>query len=247
MPPRSPIIFWLLLAATLAVDAVAFSSPSLEAHQLIVNALVLSQVSIVCIWSALSAPRTVVPRIIPIFAVLFAALLFAGFHAGSAPFGENFQVSLTHYGFHGALLMAALWLLQRTAFWQRRGGAIREWKYSVADLLIAMTVVAVLAALMRNSPFLGQSGWLNLLFAGGCVALAVISVIVWSNSWHWLLRLAVVVGCAILLGAAFLVIPLVGRIYSSILGAHYLIQALVLSIWLGCGPILPHAIVADGS
>jgi hypothetical protein len=239
MNNRSPIIFWLLLAATIGVDAVAMSSSSLNTSYLIVSALVLSQLSVVCIWLALTAPRTVVLRVTPFFAVLFAAVLSAEFSAGLEPFGEYFQFTLTYYGFHAALLMAALWLLQRTAFWQRSGGAIREWKYSVADLLIAMTVVALLAALMRDSPLLGEFGWMNFQLAGGGVVLALVSVVAWSRSWHWLLRLAVVVGCAILLGAAFLVIPIVSWFYFVFVGTDYLIQALVLSIWLALGPILP--------
>ncbi len=78
MPQRSPVIFWLLLAATISVDAVAYywvvseNSPN---SSIAIDALFTVQVSVVCIWSGLGNRRTVWTRIAPWLAALGASLV----------------------------------------------------------------------------------------------------------------------------------------------------------------------------
>ena len=105
-----------------------------------------------------------------------------------------------------------------------------------------MTVVAILAALSRTAGIFTAEGWSeNMVFLCGSVVVATSIVIIWCSSQHWMLRLAGIIGLAILLGV---VSALILRIPAAI-GVHYMIQALVLSIWLGIGQILPPRIDAD--
>jgi hypothetical protein len=255
MLQRSPVIFWLLLAATLAVDAVVCSwvvpepkfVPSGVYVVVTFLALILSQLSIVCIWSGVSSTKSVWTRFAPLIATVTATFVTTIFLRRPGTQSEILMSQLAYYGLHAALLLIAVWLLKRTTFWRRIGSESHEWQFSLGDSLIAMTVVALLAALMPRSWLLNSSASLNFLFVLSSVALAVESVVVWSLSWHWLLRLAGVLGFAALLGAVLLLLPSGRAFYAMIIGAHYLVQALVLSVWLGCGPILPHASVVDGT
>jgi hypothetical protein len=106
--------------------------------------------------------------------------------------------------------------------------------------LIITTVLAVLVASMRSSPIFDEDMYFSTLFwIGGIVALAIGAVVVWSPSWHWLLRLASVLALAIVLGV------LSGYYAGDDLGwhlirniAYYIIQTIVLSARLGLGPVL---------
>jgi hypothetical protein len=242
MPPRSPVIFWLLIAATISVDLVTFSWMVSEPHPsfaaVAYDALIAGQLSLVCIWSALSPAKTFWTRMAPFMAVLLAALVMALF--GTPAPALNW---LAYYGFHVALLLAILWLVARTAFWRRRSGTLINWRYSLAQLLITMTVVAVLAAALRGSELFDRDGWINLVFILWSVILAVVSVICWSLSGHWLLRLTGVLGVALLFGIGLSVFD-APPLSPFVIGTHYLVQGIILSVWLGCWPILP---IADAS
>jgi hypothetical protein len=243
MPQRSPQIFWLLLAATISVDAVAFSLRTSETFptsiyiNLTFYALIDSQLSVVCIWSAMSSRRIL--WTLAVVATALATLLTAIVGDEPRRFIDAFELHLAPYGLQAALLLAALWLFQRTSYWRRRSGIARELQYSVLHLLAAMTVVSVLATAMRGNPYYGDTKWLSIGFSCNNVALAVLCVFVWSLSRHWLLRLAAVLGFAVLLGAVIGLIADFGAIFSLAMCAHYLVQAIVLSAWLSSGQILP--------
>jgi hypothetical protein len=252
MNMRSPTILWLLLAATICVDAVAIvwvlSLPFALYATVACDALFSSQLSVICIWSALCLTKNFWTRIAPLLAVVIASLAIGLF--GVPPL----TVGLPYYGLHAALLLAALWLFERTTLWRGRSGASTEWQYSLAHLLVAMTVVAVLVPAMRNSEAFYEDRfgvvWKDIAFICGSVALAVVSVISWSLTRHWLIRLAGVLGFAVLLGAAFsLGIESFMPLFPIIIGAGYLIQGVVISAWLGCGQIIPvsHATASSDS
>ncbi len=238
MPKRSPVIFWLLLAATLCVDAVAFFwatwNPYSAFGVVLFDALMLSQVSVICIWAGLHSKKNIWIQVAPLSGVLIASL------AVRMTTDESLTIGLAYYGLHTGMILATLWLLERTRFWQRRSGAVAHWRYSIAQMLIVMTAIALLSTFVRTSELFAGDAWLNIVFICSSLALALVAVVSWSLSWHWLIRLAVVLAFAIILGAAFSLkheayVPL----FPLIIGGHYLIQGLVLSLWLGCGPILP--------
>lgn len=257
MQHRSPLIFWLLVAATLSVDAVVlnwagdeqFTAPGYLS--VAVHALILGQLSVVCVWSALYSTPNTWTQIAPLFAVVLGALV-DGLYMRLPEHNRDmttFTTSLGFFGLYAMLLMAALWLLQRTNFWRRIAGSARTWQFSLFHLLTAMTITAVLAALMRNNLLFAESRWMNITFACSYVALTVASVVFWSFSWNWFFRLASVLSVSVLLSVgAFVIFFRHIGIFSvnifNILHAYYLIQAIVLSVWLGVGPILPSKIEA---
>jgi hypothetical protein len=256
MPQRSPIIFWLLLAATFAVDVVVLQAAGeryLDSGLLpaVIDALLVSQLSVVCIWSALRTTPTVVSRAAPICAVAIVSLLAAWFTpmSSSLPSSTLYANYLGYFGLHALVLLASLWILQRTNYWQRRTGVKRTLQFSLAHVLIVMTVTAVLAALSRDNEFLGDGRVTNISIAFCCVTLGFASVAIWSLSWNWFLRLAGVIAVAALLDVALVSIffgPNVGFEVFTVFHAYYLIQAVVLSLWLGVGPILP-SVVSDAA
>jgi hypothetical protein len=176
MPQRSPNIFWLLLAATLSVDYVAFfwmvSGGGPRFAQVAYDALVVGQLSIVCIWAGLRSAKIFWSRAAP-----WAAMLIAAVAVGLFATPQQW-VGLPYYGLHVALLLSALWVFERTNFWRRQSGASSEWRYSLVHLLIAMTIVAILLATMRESQLVGPGDrWVNLAFICGSVVLAMFSIV----------------------------------------------------------------------
>lgn len=262
MPQRSPLIFWLLLAATLCVDYVvatlqaAHNFTNSGYNVVVLHALILSQLSIACIWSATAPRQTVGTRIAPLIAVLLAAIVTVSF---TRIWTENSKSSfiascLGYYGLHAVLLMASIWLLQRTKLWRKRFGTNRTFQFSLGHILIVMTVTGALTTFMRNNLFFAdESKGVSAAFELSFVALPIASVLVWSLSWHWCLRLASVLGFAALLGAGAVIVldsenPTGPNGFEleafMIFAAYYLIQAIVLSIWLVWAPIMPPPINA---
>ncbi len=237
MKQRPLLIFWLLLAATLCVDAVVFARmrsdpfPALPSTAAAFFALIFSQLSVACIWSALHGATISWKLIVPLLAVVCAALSTATFSNDPTSFSEKFIVFSGYYGLCAAVLLGALWLLQRTTFWRRRSGGAQVWQFSLTHLLIVTTVVALLAAASRHTS--GQFIVESLI----PVALAIVAVVIWSLSWHWILRLAAVLGFAMLSAAVYW--PITDLNQTFFVGTSLMIQGVVLSAWLAWGPILP--------
>ncbi len=256
MPQRLPLIFWLLVAATISVDAVAFvwaeAVPDYAFGFIAFDVLVLSQISVVCIWSGLRLEKSMWTRFSPFLAIILASLVWGLFSErhfiGKVGEGWSRRVSLAlvNQGFHAGLLLAMLWLLKRTAFWKRRYDPTAEWRFSIADLLVVFTIVAVLGTGMRLSEVyddLDWLGWAEVVLMSGSAVLAMSAVLIWSL-WRtpWVLRASGVVGVAIGLTAVKL---LAERRFPAehavVIAAHFLIQTPVLIVWLAWGPLLPRA------
>jgi hypothetical protein len=240
------LIFWLLLAATICIDVVAFSNThSASASEylgpelvrtIICDALLSSQVSIVCIWAVLSTNRMLW---LPAIAAALAATVTASlFDDATGSFATGCRLYLNQYGFEAALLLIFLWLFRGSRFWRRRTGAT-VWRFSLAQLLLVMTAAAVLSTTMRSGPFAEESRWTNIGFEFSVVVMAFVSAILWCFTWHWLLRFAATLGAALVFGATFAYFAEFGAAGYCIIGSHFLVQAIVLSAWLGWGPILP--------
>lgn len=234
MKRHAPILVWLLLAATLAVDVVGYSRVEKQPGPTLAvvgfDALMVGQLSVACIWSALAARTVFGAIVVPAFGIAATVLAISCS-------GLTWQSMLPYYALHVALLWSALKLLERTPYWQRWSGRTTRWRFSVFQLLVVMTVVAVLTASTGQSQFFRRGGgWLNLAFMAGSLCLALVAVVCWSLPIHWLLRLAGVLACAVAFGGAFTLLG--DTLFALYFSFHYLIQALVLSAWLGCGPIL---------
>jgi hypothetical protein len=235
MPSRSPIVVLLLLACTICANLVVYSwmrlATPLGTGTVVYFALLEGQLSVVCIWSAMRSKRRVISWLVPILAVLACSGAFALIDASNGAVDI-----LPYFGIHAALLLIALWFLRRTSFWKRRSGLGSELKFSIAQLLVLMTVVAVLISAMRFSNiFEGEWFWEFALLCGA-VLLAVTSVAIWSLNCHGLLRLAGTFAMALACGAFFF---LSGQYLLMFALIDYLVQSIVLSAWLSWGGILP--------
>jgi hypothetical protein len=240
MPNRSSIVVWLLLAATISVNLVVYSwmrAASFSSLIFIVYfALLVSQLSVVCIWSAMRSSFRVLRFIAPVAAVFASAGAFGLVRANGA------MDILPYFGIHAAMLLAVLWISRRSAYWRRQSGMDTEWQFSIAHLLVLMTVVGVLATAQRYSSLFHEARVVELLLLGGSVALAVASVMIWSRDIHWLLRLAGVLATAIAIGSSFY---LVDEYMLKFAVSDYLVQGMMLSAWIGWGQVLPPSAQAD--
>jgi hypothetical protein len=207
------------------------------------HAFVLGQLSVVCIWSVIAMKKSAWLRASPVLAVILAALAGAILSDSRGRPVDTLVDNLSFFGSYAAILIVALWLLRRTPYWRRTTGDELAWQYSLGQLLIAMTIVSVLAAALQRSSLLGEDRAINIAFTSYCVALAIASVFIWSQSWHSVLRLAATLATAILLNLALLPFAEIegmgGVFFLTFTGAHFLIQGLVLSLWLGIGGLLP--------
>jgi hypothetical protein len=195
------------------------------------HALVLSQLAIVCIWSAVRGRLWAASQIAPIVAVLAATA--ATLLDKDPVMSNDFITFVAYYGFHAALLLASLWILKRTQLWRRLTGASSEWRFSLAQLLLVMTLVAVLSSAMRRSPFFLEFKWHTIASACGFVALSIASLCAWFLVEHFLMRLSCIFGVCVVL-ATLLRMTDFSHTY-----VHYLLQGIVLTIWLDSGVFLP--------
>ena len=205
MPQRSPIIFWLLLAATICVDAVAADHVAKGAYyeaNLVLQALIYGDLSVVCIWSGLSREKSLWTRSASWLAgVVAISVLTIAMHGLAGRFWGWLVWTLPQTILHAAMLLMFLWLLERTPFWQRHTGVAAKWRFSLGQLLIITTVVAVLTTWFRNNYNFYMDGLLiTLAPIGGRAVLGLGSAVSWSLPLHWLLRFAITVALAILLG-----------------------------------------------
>jgi hypothetical protein len=272
MSQHSSPIVWLLLAATLSVDAVAFywlvSTPWPHYASMTYEALVVAQISVVCIWSTSHPLKTWWTRLAPWLAVVVATLAnlmalvpsevrtsataaLQSLHASSRTLETVrssadrwlywiwIEISLAQYLLHAALLVAVLWLFQRTSYWRRRTGITAEWRFSLRQLLASTTIVALLAAVIGDTYLRNlEYSWVHFIFIGSWTVIALAAVFIWNLAWNWLLRLAMVMAVSLLLGNLWYTVSEFSSVYSLFV-THYFIQGMVLSAWLGLGLVLP--------
>lgn len=237
-PPK--IIFWLLLLATAAVDAVALTwvggAPGPVLAYVFFDALVVGQLSVVSIRSALSPAKTLWAYLAPAAAAICAGVLLF-------PTVRHGAELLPYYALHVALLWAVLKVFERTPFWRRRSGSTADWRFSITQLLVTMTIVALLLVAARDSQyFAGEAAAVSAGFIACSIGIALASVVAWSLTRHWLQRLALSLGAALVAGLPWWLAEWLseqGPFLGLYVTGHFLIQALVLSVWLGCWPIIP--------
>ncbi|MEX2091450.1 MAG: hypothetical protein WD971_02175 [Pirellulales bacterium] len=254
MKQQSQILFWLLLAATAAVDIVAITwlleaGPESRAAFLY-DALVTGQLAVVALWGVFGARRS--------WAAWCAALAAVG--VAGALTARLAQLSLAEScGIHGssvALLAATLWVLKRTPIWQRLAGkaSAAGWQYSMGHLLAAMTIIALLIAALRGSVLLlnsGESWKFFVTLTLGDVVLATSIAFIWLwTSWfpRWWPRLAAVLLPALAVGALEAGLAMSGLLgpdvaqlqeYSPFdLVAYTLMASIVIFAYLELAPII---------
>ena len=246
MPQRSPVILVLLVAATLALDAVAIQwllvAPAALAAGAFYDALCFSQLGLACTYVVFNQRRR----------VLGAALLTAVFLIATTTtarlFDYTFWEMAAYLGTYVTLLILSLWTVKYTKLWPAQNLATRGiWQFSVGQLLALMTVLAVLLTLLRRVAII--PGIDVAADAVTSTALVVAVVVIWARSWPMPFRLAALLFAAGLFG----VVDWVHAWWSSspdlskqtndisISIGDSLIQALVAFVWLEMGNIVPRA------
>jgi hypothetical protein len=240
MQQSSPAIFWLLLAATLAVDSVAASwayMTTLDQAGNVYFGLVCSQISVVCIGSSLSAIRGHGRWIGPLAAPVVAAALTTWLRHDRGDAYQNFLLYLSLWLPQAAILVAILWLLQQSPIAERWGrpNSRGNWRFSVAHLLIIMTACAILLVILRLAEQMHEFWIVLAVWTANNVALAVAALLIYTMRWHGIPRLSAIAGISLVFAVG---------IESSTQGhpdalSVNLIQTIVLFVWLAAGGIVP--------
>jgi hypothetical protein len=239
MPHRSSrIIFWLLLAATLSVDLVSLfwiaASKFRGTSATLFMGLAYGQLSALCVWAIVSQKTVGLRWIVPFVVGLAAGLFAAEAERPGSP--EKWDEDIAFIGLfwvHVVVAIVALWSLKPTSLVRDGGARIHTgaWRFSTKNLMVLMTVTAVLVALLgRNRLLSGDWGWVVSLAVGN-VAMLLVAIGLHRARLHRIFRFAGVCATALLIGAAW-------KWSGFVIGggmnliAFYLIQAVVVWLWL---------------
>jgi hypothetical protein len=239
---RSPIIFWLLLAATLCLDAIAIVW-ILRGHgteiQTFFMALTYAQLSTLCVWAVLVRTRSGFRWLLPFCAGLLAALVIITCIALSEPqiqrpISEGVLLFAAMFWSYVAILSVFLWALKSTRLLAGyvRGADYRPWRFATKHLLLLMTGVPILIMAFRSSSeSYAAIPWIAAWTVGSTILTILLSSFVQTN-WNWLLRLAASLGTATAIGVAGnWLVPLLPRLSVNLIH-FFVIQAVVTWPWL---------------
>lgn len=239
MQQKSPAIFWLLLAATLAVDSVAASwayMATLDQAGNIYFGLVCSQISVVCIGSSFSPASSYQRWTGPLaVSVIVAALTTSLLHDRGGAY-QNFLVYLSLWLPQAAILLVLLWFLQQAPIAERWGSpnSRGNWQFSVAHLLIMTTACAALLVILRLAERMHEYWVVLAAWIANNIALAVAALFIHVRRWHGFLRLGATLGVSLAL-ALWIQTSTQGHPEALFVN---LIQAIVLFVWLVNGGIV---------
>lgn len=233
MPPRSPAIFWLLLAATLAVDAVAIYWVNQEfnpSSAVLYNALAFAQLSILSVWAILLPPKVQLRWLVPFVAgAIVALLLMTTRELGPQP-GTLLIVTVVMWG-HVIICTCVLWLLKPTrllADWIDPT-TTQKWQFGTAHLLMLMTLLAVVSISVKQAyALLSAPAFTATLFAGNAMLLIAI-LVSRSKIAHWPFRLVVSFGAALLIAVVCQSLPLKSPGFDFYV--FFLVQAAMIWAW----------------
>jgi hypothetical protein len=240
MPPRSPVIFWLLLAATLSVDAATagwvFWGQLREESATPFLALSFAQLGILCVWAVFIPKRIRLSWVAPLFLGIAVAVLVA-LSAPSSPLGQRWEMFLAFIVLtwtHAAIVLPILWLLKPTRFGTAfvASDSKPRWQFSTMHLLTVMTCLAVLSMVLRQSSEWAREAMVVLVtLPVANISLLILVIVAVQMKRHWLLRLAISLGGALVIA-----------VVSESSGAEFadgmnfyvycVIQAIVLWMWL---------------
>jgi hypothetical protein len=232
----SQVNFWLLLAATLAVDALAFgwvTASQSPGGEVLFDALSFSQISVACIWWMLGASRRYWSFIVPI-AVATVAMFVESSQLGAYSIVD----AMALFGSHIVAVTAALWVVSRMPWYRRRSGSTDRpaWQFSVAQFLVVMTLLAVLIVVLKKSELIRDVWAVAGLVIVGNVVLATGAVFIWQLDRHALVHLAMMLAVAFVVAVPnSLLLPGFFGSYA----AYFVIQTLVIWLWLEVGRIIP--------
>jgi hypothetical protein len=263
MQRYSPAIFWLLLVATILVDAVVVTESSIgptprrasESVMILALGLAFGQLSAVCIWSIFARPSSRVRWLFPYLCATLAAILVGP--PFSAP--PHTAVLETIVGFalffwlHVSLVIGCLWIAKqyRFSYAYATKGASAAWQVSMLHLFLLTTVVALTMGLYaKTTTFRGSEFVLIGFWCLNNAGLAAFGVMSRSFKSHITLRLAALVGITIGSCVVLHFSGLIDRMppgdILKLLSAQ-IVQAVALFIWMECVPIVPTPDAAPGA
>jgi hypothetical protein len=240
MPQRSPINTGLLFAATLAVDLVAWVWAAATrfgaASGTLFLALMFSQIGLLCIGAVFSHGSFVWRVAAP-----FAAGCVAGVLTNLAiKFPDDIIPHVGFYWINAAAALVVLWLLMPTRIFRRTrpDDDKAAWRFSIWNLLIVTTVVAIMLRLLGKNTRIHDAAEVIGVIVVGNIFLLVIVAGISTTAWHGLVRLAASLGAAWAIGAVCQVADNeLSRNFD--LTAYHVVQALVIIVWLELVPIMP--------
>jgi hypothetical protein len=241
MTSPSSVIFWLLLTATICIDAVVLNWSyivSLQRTEELFVALVCGQLNASCVWASFS-PRSGYWRCFIPFAVAFTAALCAGWVSHDRIGLTSGEYAIAHAGIwatQAALVLGVLWILRKSALQPDLAQKNRasRWRFSIAQLLVLMTTAAILVVILRKAELIHRVWvWIVFLLVNN-LAIAVAIVLIQTTGWRRLSRAAASAGVAIMLGV---IMMLIRRGYSDALEIN-VIHAFILFAWLEFGGLM---------
>lgn len=239
MQQRSPIIFWLLLAATISLDLVVSSWIKLYGRtdhlELLILALVFGQLSVVCIWIVFSTWPAIYRCLVGAAAVPLGALAIFG---AEPPLNYKESAALIAVHFAGSLL--ALGLLKLYMAYRSRVPAAAQ--FSMKHLFALMTGIALMAAVLGGSKLFRESWFVPTMLVANNVLVGVVALAFWFSRWHWVVRVAATLAIAIFIGWC---ITFLREHLSGDLEVMNCLQALIVLAWLDWGEIITRPNPAD--
>lgn len=248
MKEQSPIIFWLLLAATICIDTVAVVwvfTETLNRSEALYYGLSCGQLSVLCIWVAFRARSQYWWWLPPAAVVLLVAVLSYGlFDSAAIRDVVPREIALANAGLllsQAALLLSVLWVFQQTAVAQAWGPSdSARWRFSLKQVFIVMTATAIILISLRQSKLIREVPIPVLIWVINNVLLATAILVIQKSRLHRIMRLAITAGIAMALG---LVIRLISSGQANGVSLN-LIQAIILFTWLEFGEIGPESVQA---
>jgi hypothetical protein len=239
MPSRSPILFWLLLAATLSVDAVAsvliFETKISQLSAALYLALTFGQLSVLCSWAVLFSSKVGMKWSVPfVVALPFAIIIhLAGSRMGQTTSLEPLIAFIGLLWLHVVCALTLLWLLKPTRLSAPLANVAnqRPWQFALRHLLIVMTCLALLAFMLsHNDPIIRSLLSTVSLVAGNAILLMAI-VGSMRPRLAWPLRLALALGVAVVIAA---VCNQFGLAFADEMKVYamFLIQSIIIWAWL---------------
>jgi hypothetical protein len=253
---QSRILFWLLVAATATVDAVAIAwliqTGLASRAAYLFDALVTGQLAVVSIWAVFAARH----MWSSLLAVTVAILVSTGLEVWAAWISA--RESFGSYAALVAALVAALWILKQSLLWRRTASnSSTRWQFSIGQVLVVMTIVAILLTALRGPEFAADAGeWKYIVAISLCDVLIVLATVIFAIViGAWWIRLAVDCAVAGTLGALLtlaasvgllgqlMTVPFQQEVISYM--AYAIVISLVLFAWLELSTVLPRSRRAD--
>lgn len=203
-------------------------------------ALAYAQLGVLCIWSVLFHAKVGIRWLVPfgggvVVGIVFGALVFV-LHPSLQNAWSDFLEITAYMWLFTAFVVALLWLLKygRLFGTYSISECQQRWRFGVKHMLVLMTCVAVLLLMFKR--FFTSDG-LDLMlhiivpWSAASAVLPVTGAIANHFRQHWVLRLATILSCALVIGACCAPIRM-GLMSGRNLYAYFLIQAVVIWAWL---------------